>query len=162
MIFGTIQVSLSDLPFSHFWKLESCFHTFFLLSWLKMERLSLEKTSKAPRCWDLSQLCSLSVQLVCCSASLPLARYRWVRLTLSSLCPLFQAVLLIDISRSKRKILGNAKNQTWGCWVLSKYAASVLESLFVCLQPSTRSWRWGATSTSSSSSTPPDRSAAIF
>ena len=30
---------------------------------------------------------------------------------------------LINLSNIKKKILGNVKNQTWGCWVRSKYAS---------------------------------------
>ena len=34
----------------------------------------------------------------------------------------------INLSNIKRKILGKAENQTWGCWVRSKYATSVLSA----------------------------------
>ena len=37
------------------------------------------------------------------STSLPLASTRWIRLTLSRLCPLFKAVLSINLSNVKRK-----------------------------------------------------------
>ena len=55
-----------------------------------------------------------------CGTSLPLASTRWVWLTLSSLYPRFCAVTSINLSNIKRKILGNAENQTQGCWVRSK------------------------------------------
>ena len=32
---------------------------------------------------------------------------------------------LIDLRNFKRKILENAESQTWGCWVISKYATTV-------------------------------------
>ena len=57
---------------------------------------------------------------------LPQTGTRCVRLTFSSLCPLFKAVPLANLSHIKRDILGNAKNQTRSCWVSSKYATSVL------------------------------------
>ena len=47
-----------------------------------------------------------------CSTSLQLASTRWVRLTLSSLCPLIQAVSSINLSNIKRKILRKTENQT--------------------------------------------------
>ena len=71
----------------------------------------------------------LSVKnVVFCNTSLPLASTRWDLLTLSSLCTLFQALPSINISNIKKKIIGNAKNQTQGCWVRSKYVTCVLSS----------------------------------
>ena len=52
-----------------------------------------------------------------CNTNFPLASSRWVGWTLSSLCPLFWAVPSINLSNMKRKILGNAKNQTQGLLV---------------------------------------------
>ena len=51
---------------------------------------------------------------VFCSTSFPLSSTTWVRLTWSSLCPLFKAVPSMTFSNIKRKILGNAENQTQG------------------------------------------------
>ena len=47
-----------------------------------------------------------------CITCLELASTRWVRLTLSSLCPLIQAVLSINLGNIKRKILWKTENQT--------------------------------------------------
>ena len=57
--------------------------------------------------------CPKSLDLFFCRTSLPLASTRWVQLTLSSLCPLFQAVLSINLCNIKRKC------------VRSKYGTSV-------------------------------------
>ena len=54
--------------------------------------------------------------------SLPLGSSWCGRLTLSSFCTLSYAVLSINLSNVKRKILGNAENQTWGRWVQIKNA----------------------------------------
>ena len=60
-----------------------------------------------------------------CNIILPLARIRWVWLTLSSLCPLLQTVSPNNLGNIKRKIIGNIENRTWGCWVKSKYVSAL-------------------------------------
>ena len=59
-----------------------------------------------------------------------LARTRWVQLTLSSLSPLFKAVMSINLSIIKRNILVSAKTQTRGCWVRSKDATPVDDFIY--------------------------------
>ena len=63
------------------------------------------------------------------STGLPLATTRWVRATFSSHCPLssnqccwLTSALSIIFPL---KFFGNAVNQTWGCWVRSKYSTSL-------------------------------------
>ena len=53
------------------------------------------------------------------STTLPQASTIWVRLTLSSLCPLSQARPLIN---HYQIIFGNAENRTWNHWVRSENA----------------------------------------
>ena len=79
------------------------------LGWCKLNANGIRKRSRA----------------LFCRASSPLSSSRWVLLTLSILCPLFLAVPSINLSKIKI-ILGNAENQTQGCWVRSKNATSVL------------------------------------
>ena len=64
-----------------------------------------------------------------CSTNLPLVSTRSSLLTLSSLYPLFWALLSINLSNIERKILGSTENQLSGCWLRSKNATPVLCSL---------------------------------
>ena len=52
-------------------------------------------------------------------------------LTLSSLSTVLSSAMNKSEQDVRRKILGNAENQTWGWWVRSKYATSEKQSIFV-------------------------------
>ena len=91
------------------------------ISFIRMASVENKLAKKNRNMRQLSKMLKVHFHLFC-STSLPLASTRRVQLTLSSLC------LSIELSNIKRKVLWNAENQTWGCWVRSKYATSVLLS----------------------------------
>ena len=63
--------------------------------------------------WKQLKLLIEEANIVFCSTNLSLASTRWVQLTLSSLCLLFQAVPSINLSNIKRKILGESNQGHW-------------------------------------------------
>ena len=80
---------------------------------------------------------------ICCT-SLPLASTRWVRMTSSSLCPLFYAgpslnLCNIELFWEYQKHFGNAENRTRAA-VRSENATSLLCHFKIILQPFRDPW----------------------